>query len=312
MTVKRVKVHEYLGMMIDYSEPGQTKVTMLNYVKEILTAFAKADPKATRTKSSAAPENLFVVNEECEKLSTDKSVQFHNLVAKILYATKIDQPDTCTAVTFLTTRVQEPDLDDWDKLSHMMRYVRGTRHLPLILSTDVTHILKWWVDSAFAVHPNMQGHYGGGLLLGRGFPIIGSTKQKLNTRSSTKSEVFGANDYMPPICWTRYFLEAQGYCVDDNILYQDNKSYILLETNGKDSSGKRTQHINIRYFFITDRVKKGDVSVVRCRTGDMIADYATKPFQGSLFKKFRDQIMGVISAIGPGPRKKAVNKKGNV
>ena len=84
MTIKLSKVHEYIGMTIDYSEPGQEKVTMLNYVDEILTAFAKADPKATGTKYSAALENLFVVNEECEKLLTNKSVQFHNLVAKKL------------------------------------------------------------------------------------------------------------------------------------------------------------------------------------------------------------------------------------
>ena len=71
------------------------------------------------------------------------------------------------------------------------------------------------------------------------------------------------------------------------------------------------KHINIRYFFITNRVKKGDLSVIWCPTGDMIADYATKPLQGSLFKKFTDQIMGVISAIVPGPGKKAVNKKGH-
>ena len=71
MNVKRGKVHEYLRTTIDYCEPGKAKVTMLNFVEEILTAFAKADPKSTGTKSSAAPENLFVVNEECEKLSTD-------------------------------------------------------------------------------------------------------------------------------------------------------------------------------------------------------------------------------------------------
>ena len=120
MTVNRGKVHEYLGMTIDFSEPGQAKITMLNYVDEILTDFAKADPKATGTKSSAAPENLFVVNEEYEKLSTNKSVQFHNLVAKTLYATKRARPDTCTAIAFLTTRVREPDLEDWNKLSHIM------------------------------------------------------------------------------------------------------------------------------------------------------------------------------------------------
>jgi hypothetical protein len=153
----------------------------------------------------------------------------------------------------------------------------------------------------------MRGHSGGGLSLGRGFPIVSSTKQKLNTRSSTETEIVGADDFMPAICWTRYFLEAQGYKVRDNILYQDNKSAILLEKNGKASSSKRTKHINIRYFFITDRVKEGDVSLIWCPTGDMIGDYMTKPLQGALFRKFRDQIMGVISARDPGPGKAKPN-----
>ena len=149
----------------------------------------------------------------------------------------------------------------------------------------------------------MRGHSGGGLWFGRGFPIMGSTKQKLNSRSSTECEIIGAEDFMPTICWTRYFMECQGYKLKDNLLFQDNKSSILLETNGKASSGKRTKHINIRYFFITDRVKKGELSVVWCPTGDMIGDFATKPLQGALFRKFRDQIMGVISTMDPGPGK---------
>ena len=132
---------------------------------------------------------------------------------------------------------------------------------------------------------------------------MSSTKQKLNTRSSTETELVGADDFMPAICWTRYFMEAQGYQVDDNVLFQDNKSAILLEKNGKASSSKRTKHINIRYFFITDRVSKGDVSLVWCPTGDMIGDFMTKPLQGALFRKFQDQIMGVIPARDPGPGK---------
>jgi hypothetical protein len=75
-------------------------------------------------------------------------------------------------------------------------------------------------------------------------------------------------------------MKAQGYGVKDNILFQDKKSSILLEKNGKASSNKRTKHINIRYFFITYRVSKEDVWVVWCPTGDMIGDYATKPLQG--------------------------------
>jgi hypothetical protein len=65
----------------------------------------------------------------------------------------------------------------------------------------------------------------------------------------------GADDFMPEICWTRYFMKAQGYGVKDNVLFQDNKSSILLGKNGNDSIRKRMTHINIGYFFITDRVR---------------------------------------------------------
>jgi hypothetical protein len=98
-------------------------------------------------------------------------------------------------------------------------------------------------------------------------------------------------------------MEAQGNQVQDNIMFQDNKSTILLEKNGKALSSKHTKHINIWYFFITDRVNKGNVSLVWCLTGDMIRDFMTKPLQGALFQKFRDQIMGVVPAQDPGPGK---------
>ena len=105
----------------------------------------------------------------------------------------------------------------------------------------------------------------------------------------------GVDDMMPSILWSRYFLQAQGYKVSDNIIFQDNQSTMLLERNGKALSSKRTKHINVRYFFITDRISKGEVHVEWCPTGDMVADFMTKPLQGSPFKKFRDLIMGALS-----------------
>jgi hypothetical protein len=105
MTVSRVNIHKYLGMTLYYTVHGQVKITMFDYVDEILTAFDKAVPKGGGTKSSAAPDSLFKVNESCEKLKQDKAVEFHNLVTKTFYATKRDRPDTCTAITFLNTRV---------------------------------------------------------------------------------------------------------------------------------------------------------------------------------------------------------------
>jgi hypothetical protein len=102
---------------------------------------------------------------------------------------------------------------------------------------------------------------------------------------------------MSLIIWSRNFLIPQGYVVIDNILHQDNRSAILLQKNGKMSSGKRTKHIAIRYFFVTDRIKAGEISPKWCPTGEMIADFLTKPLQGVMFCKFRDLLMGVVPTM---------------
>ena len=102
-----------------------------------------------------------------------------------------------------------------------------------------------------------------------------------------------ADDAATLIMWTQLFMEAQGYGINRNVLYQDNKSTILLENNGKRSSSKRTRAINIRYFFLTDQIEKGRLQVVYCPTEDMTADFFPKPLQGTLFQKFQREIMGV-------------------
>ena len=84
--------------------------------------------------------------------------------------------------------------------------------------------------------------------MGQGALTIMSKKQKLNTRSSTESKLGARDDAIGQILWTGLILRAQGYDVNKNILFQDNKSTILLEENGKKSSSKCTRHINIRFF----------------------------------------------------------------
>ena len=128
---------------------------MLSYIEEIITPFDKADSKGKGMKSSAALNNLFVVNEYCKKMDQEKFVLFHSLVENTLYYTKRARPDTCTAITFLKTRVQVHGDENWAKLVHLMQYFRGTSKISLTLSANESGILKWWVDASFSVHPNM-------------------------------------------------------------------------------------------------------------------------------------------------------------
>ena len=231
--------------------------------------FDKAAPDERGTKPSAAPSNLFTVRDDSRKLSPRKAEQFHSLVAKILFATKRARPDTGTSISYLTTRVREPNRYDWRKMVHLMKYIRGTKDLPLILCANGSGILKWFIDSSHGVHPNMRGHTGGGLTMGTGSPLSTSMKQKLNTRSSTETEIVRVDDLMPAVLWSRLFLEGQDYGVTENIVLQDNQTAMKLKKNGKSSSGKRTKYINMCYFFITYWIVKRHVSLAWCLAGGM-------------------------------------------
>ena len=130
MQVKLGKVHKYLGMMLDCSAVVQVKITMLNYNDEIIYAFDKTDKTCGSNNSSASPAIIFKVNKDCKKCNTKQALEFHHLVAKILFDTKRAIPDTCTAILFLTTIVREHSNENWAKFFHIMKYIRGTRNLP--------------------------------------------------------------------------------------------------------------------------------------------------------------------------------------
>ena len=128
---------------------------------------------------------------------------------------------------------------------------------------------------------------------GQGALISVSAKQKLNTESSTTAELVGVDHVLPLVLWVPLFLRAQGYEIESNVVLQDNKSCILMAENGKASTGKRTRALNIRYFYITDQISRGNVEIKYCPTDDMVGDYMSKGLQGYKFKKFRDKIMGI-------------------
>ena len=113
-------------MTLEYTEGITVKVNIIYYIDEIISALDKADPRGCGISTSAAPDDLYKVDEECENLSPDKAKMFHNLVAKTLYTTKRAIPDICTEVAFITTRVMKQYY--WGNLVHLMKYIRGTRY----------------------------------------------------------------------------------------------------------------------------------------------------------------------------------------
>jgi hypothetical protein len=170
MKASRGKIHEYLGMTLDFTSPGVVRLTMLEYIDETIENFLRLD--TFKLKSTAAPEDVLKVEEDDTLLDHQHRKGFHTVVTKTLYSTKRARTDTCTAVASLPTRVDKATDKDCKKLKHLVGYLKQTRDLPLILSSDIISIVKWWVDGSYTTHPDIRGHTGADLSIGRGFPIV--------------------------------------------------------------------------------------------------------------------------------------------
>ncbi|GFH55456.1 hypothetical protein CTEN210_11932 [Chaetoceros tenuissimus] len=255
--------HTFLGMKIKYNRKRRTvTVDMKEY---LLEAIEESGMDITRNAMTPAKPNLYIINEKSEPLNEDKKERFHSVVAKLCYIAERSRLDIKPAMSFLRTRVQKPTIEDW--------------------GADTLTKLQTWVDASYAIHNDRKSHTGGAMSFGRGVICSKSNKQKLNTKSSTEAEVVGASDYLPNTIWLRMFLEAQGYIIEENLYYQDNESAMKIELNGWRSTGSKSKHVDIRFYFIADRVKSEKIEVHHCKTEHMVADFFTKPLQGALFRR---------------------------
>ena len=280
--------HSYLGMTLDFSVAGSVRVSMSFYVALLLDEYA-----VTGFAVTPAEEWLFDIRDS-PALSDSERMRFHSAVAKLLFLAKRVRPDILTAVSFLTTRVQKPDCDDLKKLGRVLKYLNKTRDLVMILCPSCINEVEVYVDASYGTHPDGKSHTGRVVSLGRGAAVASvSTKQKIVTKSSTESELVGLSDSVSDGISAAEFLRSLGYEVKPVVFNQDNMSTIRLAENGA-SASRRTRHINVRYFFIKERIDSGEVKVSYLPTREMLADLLTKPVQGKLFAKLRDRLLGLV------------------
>ena len=250
VTATRGNTHDYLGITFEFGN-GEVKVSMIDYIQNMLKEFPVKFKKGD-TAVNPATGDMFK-SDNSKKLNEQERELFHRFVAKALFLCKRARVDVQPIVAVLCTRVKSPGKNDWSKLVRMTKFLNGTMNDKLTLSAGKgVHNIEWYIDTAFAVHPDFKSHTGRVMMFeeGKGGVENVSTKQKLNTDSSTTAEVVGVHDVLPLVLWTKLFLEEQGYKVESNKVYQDNKSTILLAKNGKKSSSKRTRAINISQLII--------------------------------------------------------------
>ena len=191
LKVSRGKKHTFLGMNIEILDK-KIQIDMREQLQEAIGMF----PGNTSMKvSSPASRYLFQVDDNAKQLDKRQSEIFHSVVAKLLFISKRARPDIEQTVAFLCTRVTKSDEHDWKKLSRLLSYIQTTIDDKRIIGASSIYNLFTWIDAAYAVYEDMKGQTGGCMSMGHGVIHAKSSKQKLNTKSSTETEIVGMSEY---------------------------------------------------------------------------------------------------------------------
>jgi hypothetical protein len=203
-------------------------------------------------------------------------------------------PEILCAVSFLSTRVQCANMTDWLKFIRVCKFLNN-KDLEFTIKFGDPNAKELYmdafIDASYAVHPNGKSHSGAVLRIMNGPIDVQSSKQKINTKSSAEAELVALSDKSGSSLMYREYLVHQGYDVEAITIHEDNQSTIALINKGH-STSERTRHINIRYFFLKDRIDSGEIKIDYIQTEEMIADILTKPLQGKLFIKLRNLLRG--------------------
>ena len=134
--------------------------------------------------------------------------------------------------------MNDPDIYDWGEMRLVLQFLGQSIGDYCVIEDDNLYEVLTYVDVSYATHDNMRGRTGGCMKFG--------------------SEVVGASNYMPFSILLDMYMENQGYKVKQNQLMRYNVSAMKMDKNGRNSCTGNYRHINIRYFFVKDRMDKKD------------------------------------------------------
>jgi hypothetical protein len=288
ITVNDDLVLNLLGMTLDYSTANQLTISMIGYTKEILKLLPTPG-----LSNVPADDSIFKCDPNSPLLSSSQQQLFHTIVAKLIYLTKRSRPDILLAVSFLSTRVSAPTIQDENKLKKVLMYLNSTVDLGITIQKNTDELeVKGYIDASFACHDDRRSHTGLITMVNNIIVEVRSTKQKTNTKSTCESELIGLGDSYGYVLYINNILIELGLIpVKPAVIFQDNESTIQIATNGM-SSNHRVKHLETIDLFIYDKVEKKKVIIKKLNTKDMLADFFTKALGGQEFRRFRRLIMG--------------------
>ena len=299
------KMERFLGIHFSQEEKsGKWKATMAMYIDRIAKRFKLEDTRVVETPLEAG----FILSaQDFETDPTEEMIsEYRSLIGSIGYAAVALRYDICYAVSILSRHLARPCVKAIQAAKRVVRYLVHTREFAV----------EWWIDrkdvdagcanvvfgsadSSFGMCPiTRRSHSGYANFLNNGIVSFKSKLQKSVTVSSAEAELMGLSDEVMEVVYLRGLLKEIGFEQKGaTLIWEDNKAAILI-AEAECSSAGRTKHVDIRFRFIAERIKRGEVRI-RYRPTDLnYSDLFTKALTPLKHKKMLEMCQGYKTEPG--------------
>jgi len=275
-------LHRFLGMQVQHTGSGLF-LSQRQYMLEILDRAGMTDCKPCTTPVDVNP-----------KLSADgppvsDPTYFRSLAGALQYLT-FTRPDISYAVQQVCLHMHDPREPHLAALKRILRYVRGTLHMGLLVRPSTALDLVVYSDADWAGCPDTRKSTSGyAVFLGDNLVSWSSKRQNTVSRSSAEAEYRAVANAVAEASWLRQLLsELHSPLRKKTLVYCDNISAVYMSSNP--IQHQRTKHVEIDLHFVRERVALGDVHVLHVPTTSQFADIFTKGLPSSVFTEFRSSL----------------------
>jgi hypothetical protein len=282
------KVRSFLGLEIDYRpENGVCKINQRTLIERLKKTF-----NVTENSGAATPveEKLYFNVDKIKnefKNSENLVTKYKRLLGSLMYVMLGSRPDLCYSISTFSQFQNFPSQSLYNYLLRVLRYLVSTKDLSLNYVVNERKIVTY-VDADWANCPNTRRSVSGfGIFVCGNIVDWKSKKQSIVTTSSTDSEIVALTDSAYASIALRNILVELNIDVERRIYFMEDNQNCVRFCEG---SSKKSKHVEVRYYFVRDLVRAGDVEVKTVRSSDQLADTFTKGLGKFKFEMFRNRI----------------------
>ena len=269
----------HLGMTLSFNrEEKSVEVEQRGHVAQLLA-------KRNILKACPYPSSLSEFSNPVATTSENsiEKGKYLSLIMDIMYIAKRTYPELLPLSSFLATRSNDANTYDWEVAISLLEYVNYDYESHKMIFRPTSLDVVGCSDASYACHDDGKSRTGGCIGFPGAFFIFISCKQSIVTKSSTEAELVAINEVVDHLVWlTALLRELEVIAVHAPVLFQDNRSAIILSESGR-GSFRRSKHIDVRFFYVYDLVKDGKLTLQWLGTKDLPADLLTKPKRGLSF-----------------------------